>query len=121
MKSGGTKTDKLEKFMLRIGVFSFLYTVPAIIVIACLSHEQVNSFCFKLNGVVRHGSVISRKLIIVFWIRLCLIRGRCTGKRTSAAIPTGLSTQYRAHLRMLWAKEPRQLIILIRSLNLSSS
>jgi len=40
MKSGGTKTDKLEKFMLRIGVFSFLYTVPAIIVIACLSHEQ---------------------------------------------------------------------------------
>ena len=41
MKSGGTKTDKLEKFMLRIGVFSFLYTVPAIIVIACLSHEQV--------------------------------------------------------------------------------
>jgi len=40
MKSGGTKTDKLEKFMWRIGVFSFLYTVPAIIVIACLTHEQ---------------------------------------------------------------------------------
>ena len=40
MKSGGTKTDKLEKFMLRIGVYSFLYTVPAIIVIACLFHEQ---------------------------------------------------------------------------------
>lgn len=40
MKSGGTKTDKLEKFMLRIGIYSFLYTVPAIIVIACLLHEQ---------------------------------------------------------------------------------
>ncbi len=49
MKSGGTKTDKLEKFMLRIGVFSFLYTVPAIIVIACLSHEQVNSFVSSLT------------------------------------------------------------------------
>lgn len=42
MKSGGTKTDKLEKFMLRIGVYSFLYTVPAIIVIACLFHETVS-------------------------------------------------------------------------------
>ena len=44
MKSGGTKTDKLEKFMLRIGIYSFLYTVPAIIVIACLLHEQVSKF-----------------------------------------------------------------------------
>lgn len=48
MKSGGTKTDKLEKFMLRIGIYSFLYTVPAIIVIACLLHEQVSrAFPFR--------------------------------------------------------------------------
>ena len=48
MKSGGTKTDKLEKFMMRIGVYSFLYTVPAIIVIACLFHEQVSLFYLQI-------------------------------------------------------------------------
>lgn len=40
MKHDGTKTDKLEKLMVRIGVFSVLYTVPAIIVIACYFYEQ---------------------------------------------------------------------------------
>lgn len=40
MKDGGTKTDKLEKLMIRIGIFSVLYTVPALIVIACLIYEQ---------------------------------------------------------------------------------
>ena len=34
------KTDKLTKLMIRIGVFSVLYTLPAIIVIACLFYEQ---------------------------------------------------------------------------------
>jgi len=59
MKSGGTKTDKLEKFMLRIGVFSFLYTVPAIIVIACLSHEQVCFECYieKLHRKLKEKDV----------------------------------------------------------------
>ncbi|XP_023248220.1 frizzled-2 [Copidosoma floridanum] len=40
MKHDGTKTDKLEKLMIRIGIFSVLYTVPALIVIACLFYEQ---------------------------------------------------------------------------------
>ena len=34
MKHDGTKTEKLERLMVRIGVFSVLYTVPATIVIA---------------------------------------------------------------------------------------
>ncbi|XP_013133623.1 PREDICTED: frizzled-7-B-like [Papilio polytes] len=42
MKHDGTKTDKLEKLMIRIGVFGVLYTVPALIVIACLFYEYVN-------------------------------------------------------------------------------
>ncbi|XP_044266807.1 frizzled-7 [Tribolium madens] len=42
MKHDGTKTDKLEKLMIRIGVFSILYTVPAMMVIACLFYEQFN-------------------------------------------------------------------------------
>lgn len=39
MKHDGTKTDKLEKLMIRIGVFSVLYTLPAVIVISCLIYE----------------------------------------------------------------------------------
>ncbi|XP_015922948.1 frizzled-5 [Parasteatoda tepidariorum] len=34
------KADKLEKLMIRIGVFSVLYTVPATIVIGCHIYEQ---------------------------------------------------------------------------------
>uniref|UniRef100_A0A0K8S350 Frizzled-7-A n=1 Tax=Lygus hesperus TaxID=30085 RepID=A0A0K8S350_LYGHE len=40
MKHDGTKTDKLEKLMIRIGVFSVMYTVPALVVLACLFYEQ---------------------------------------------------------------------------------
>ncbi|MFT7816336.1 frizzled-1-like [Arapaima gigas] len=40
MKHDGTKTEKLEKLMVRIGVFSVLYTVPATIVVACYFYEQ---------------------------------------------------------------------------------
>uniref|UniRef100_A0A8C4DRL2 Frizzled-7-A n=1 Tax=Dicentrarchus labrax TaxID=13489 RepID=A0A8C4DRL2_DICLA len=40
MKHDGTKTEKLERLMVRIGVFSVLYTVPATIVIACHFYEQ---------------------------------------------------------------------------------
>lgn len=42
MKHDGTKTDKLEKLMLRIGIFSILYTVPAVTVLVCLFYEQAN-------------------------------------------------------------------------------
>jgi len=40
MKHDGTKTDKLEKLMVRIGIFGVLYTVPAMIVIGCYFYEQ---------------------------------------------------------------------------------
>lgn len=35
----GAKADKLEKLMIRIGIFSVLYTVPATIVIGCSLYE----------------------------------------------------------------------------------
>lgn len=41
-KQGGdasSKADKLEKLMIRIGIFSVLYTVPATIVIGCYLYE----------------------------------------------------------------------------------
>ncbi|XP_061642585.1 frizzled-7-like [Phyllopteryx taeniolatus] len=40
MKLGGTETEKLEKLMVRIGVFSMLYTLPATTVVACHFYEQ---------------------------------------------------------------------------------
>jgi frizzled protein 1/7 len=49
MKSDGTKTDKLEKLMVRIGVFSVLYTVPATIVIACYFYEQASRDTWMLH------------------------------------------------------------------------
>jgi len=39
-KQGGTKTDKLEKLMIRLGVFTVLYTVPATVIVACYFYEQ---------------------------------------------------------------------------------
>lgn len=40
MKHDGTKTDKLEKLMMRIGIFSIMYFVPAAVVVACLFYEE---------------------------------------------------------------------------------
>ena len=40
MKQDGSKTDKLEKLILRIGLFSILFIVPQTVIIACLFYEQ---------------------------------------------------------------------------------
>ena len=42
MKADGNKTDKLEKLMMRIGLFSVLYTLPATVVLGCYFYEQSN-------------------------------------------------------------------------------
>lgn len=57
MKHDGTKTDKLEKLMVRIGIFSVLYTVPATIVIACYFYEQ----SFRDEWMVSWHAKICRK------------------------------------------------------------
>ena len=49
MKHEGNKTDKLEKFMVRIGVFSILHIVTTIIVIYCF---------FMSNSHTINGSII---------------------------------------------------------------
>uniref|UniRef100_A0A8D2LAI3 Frizzled class receptor 10 n=2 Tax=Varanus komodoensis TaxID=61221 RepID=A0A8D2LAI3_VARKO len=53
MKTGGENTDKLEKLMVRIGVFSVLYTVPATCVIACYFYERLNVDYWKLLATQR--------------------------------------------------------------------
>jgi len=40
MKHDGTRTDKLEKLMVRIGIFGVLYMVPAGVVISCHAYEH---------------------------------------------------------------------------------
>ncbi|XP_072035921.1 frizzled-9-like [Amphiura filiformis] len=62
MKSGGTNIDKLEKLMVRIGVFSVLYTVPATCVIACYFYQRANMLYWevaaKLNRCRPNGDCI---------------------------------------------------------------
>ncbi|XP_063159495.1 frizzled-8 [Candoia aspera] len=41
-QGGPTKTHKLEKLMIRLGLFTVLYAVPAASVVACLFYEQHN-------------------------------------------------------------------------------
>lgn len=59
MKSDGTKTDKLEKLMVRIGIFSVLYTVPATIVIACYFYEQASRDTWMLHWFTKECLVSS--------------------------------------------------------------
>ncbi|KAI1292107.1 Frizzled-1 [Halotydeus destructor] len=42
MKKDGTKTDKLEKLMLRIGFFAVLYICPTFLLLACYYYEQTS-------------------------------------------------------------------------------
>lgn len=41
MRHDGTQTSKLEKLMVRIGIFGVLYTVPTVVIIACLIYENM--------------------------------------------------------------------------------
>lgn len=49
MKLDGTKTDKLEKLMLRIGCFSVLYMCPTIMLLACYYYESINHDSWLLS------------------------------------------------------------------------
>ncbi|XP_023833691.1 frizzled-8-like [Salvelinus namaycush] len=50
IKQGGTKTDKLERLMIRIGIFTVLYTVPATIIVACYFYEQHNRQTWEITN-----------------------------------------------------------------------
>lgn len=49
LKNKETNTNKLEKLMVRIGVFSILYTVPVTSVVACYFYEHANMERWRLN------------------------------------------------------------------------
>ncbi|XP_076138572.1 frizzled-9b [Alosa pseudoharengus] len=50
MKTEGTNTAKLEKLMVKIGVYSILYTVPATCVIVCYFYERLNVDYWAFRG-----------------------------------------------------------------------
>ena len=41
-EAGTNRVEKLEKLMVKIGIFTVLYTVPATVTIACYIYEQLN-------------------------------------------------------------------------------
>lgn len=59
----GAKADKLEKLMIRIGIFSVLYTVPASIVIGCSLYEMYfyDDWMLNLTCPCRISSELRRK------------------------------------------------------------
>ncbi|XP_076334517.1 frizzled-5-like [Tachypleus tridentatus] len=75
------KVEKLEKLMIRIGVFSVLYTVPATIVIGCYIYEQH----FREAWERRHNCPCSNPAVrpdySVFMLKyfMCLVVGITSG------------------------------------------
>ena len=57
LKSKETNTEKLEKLMVRIGVFSVLYTVPATCVVACYFYEHKNMRSWQVRSVMCQENV----------------------------------------------------------------
>lgn len=42
MKNDGSRTDKLERLMMRIGFFSALFILPSFVYLGCLFYEYIN-------------------------------------------------------------------------------
>ncbi|XP_071943703.1 uncharacterized protein [Antedon mediterranea] len=90
MKHENTKTDKLEKLMFRIGIFTVLYTVPATVVVACYIYEQnfraqwelrwLSDNCLKysvvcphLDGLLPEASQGQRPNFTVFMVKYLML------------------------------------------------
>lgn len=52
------RTDKLTRLMIRIGIFSVLYSLPAIIVIACLFYEQSYKDTWNLSWIEAYSNTL---------------------------------------------------------------
>ncbi|KAK3096836.1 hypothetical protein FSP39_003804 [Pinctada imbricata] len=66
IKEDGVKTDKLEVLMVRIGIFSVLYTVPATCVIGCLFYEYANRDSWYMKDVEASSPKIEIFMLKVF-------------------------------------------------------
>ncbi|XP_048018261.1 frizzled-8b [Megalobrama amblycephala] len=86
IKQGGTKTDKLERLMVRIGVFTVLYTVVAMVIVACYVYEQHNREAWEIAHACNCSS--EKKTLkpdyAVFMLKyfMCLVVGITSGAWT---------------------------------------
>nr|XP_032832688.1 frizzled-4 [Petromyzon marinus] len=65
LQKGGAKTDKLERLMVKIGVFSVLYTVPATCVIACYFY-QISNWDPARRGAPGEPSAVAVEMVRIF-------------------------------------------------------
>lgn len=83
IKQGGTKTDKLERLMLRIGVFTVLYMVPATVIVACHFYEQHNRSAWELSHTCTcaqdAGRVRPDYAVFMLKYFMCLLAGISSG------------------------------------------
>ncbi|XP_054163932.1 frizzled-4-like [Oppia nitens] len=93
LQYGGHNTNKLDRLMIRIGVFTTLYTVPALVVIGCHIYEYLKSnewretsldrsrMCHDMNtmNACRLNESIPMKEVFVLKIFMSLVLGISTG------------------------------------------
>ncbi len=75
VRQDGMKTDKLEVLMVRIGIFSVLYTVPATCVIACYLYEYTNRKLWHMPDSINSPSMV----IFMLKIFMSLVVGITSG------------------------------------------
>lgn len=63
LQKDGAKTDKLERLMVKIGVFSVLYTVPASTVIGCYLYQLSHWGDFRANT---RDSYVASEMLRIF-------------------------------------------------------
>ncbi|KAL3204391.1 hypothetical protein MRX96_011410 [Rhipicephalus microplus] len=61
MKEGGRNTSKLERLMVRIGLFSVLSTVPALTLLACLLYEYHQMPSWKARATANVVECLARR------------------------------------------------------------
>ncbi|XP_076466622.1 frizzled-4-like [Babylonia areolata] len=75
VRSDGVKTDKLEVLMVRIGIFSVLYTVPAVCLVGCLLYEYARRDSWYL----REGHTSPNIEIFMLKLFMSLVVGITSG------------------------------------------
>jgi len=94
LQKDGAKTDKLERLMVKIGVFSVLYTVPASAVIGCYLYQLSHWGEFRAAP---RDSYVASEMLRIF---MSLLVGITSGMWIWSA--KTLHTWRRCTARLLW-------------------
>uniref|UniRef100_A0A3Q0SYS8 Frizzled-4 n=1 Tax=Amphilophus citrinellus TaxID=61819 RepID=A0A3Q0SYS8_AMPCI len=102
LQKDGAKTDKLERLMVKIGVFSVLYTVPASTVIGCYLYQLSNWGDFRAST---RDSYVASEMLRIF---MSLLVGITSGMWIWSA--KTLHTWQRCSARLLRDREKTRVI-----------